>query len=695
MPTFARDYLEYNKQTFTMRHFTPFVIATAMSLCLLHAKAQTASRNLAPLATPTAFYTSSWTSLSAVNDGEYHFTGDVKAYYWGTWSDSRPATGWLAYEWASAYTFTGCKIGFWTDRDGDNIGDNVPLPASYKVQYWDGSDWADVTLAPGSSYTRNRLSANEFSFDEVTTSKLRLWLNASTNGSTYGAFGLTEWEALGYSEEPSLTLGGSQAVLSWNRQYRKAEVTVTAMNTGGQQATATLGRELAGLTVSPAMLTADELAAGATITLTFNPEAEGAKTDWTVLTVAAGETKATMTVMTSMDEGFEEAPGDMVYDPCFYSFNHVYLWETKAQIATIADGADVKCGATCVKFTGRSGIEYRGNMAWSPGEYVMTGWIKTNGTFECGVWGDCNFTSADSNTAEQKGGGSVNFLLPDTEGQWQQFRQTFTVHTAAVGGAWVNNDRSKTSTETYLDNLQIYKADAPCTDLTTLDGDYSISPVAFADVHFDDLFWTPRMMQNQQVSIPYFLQKCEDAGRMLNFRRADAIYHRHDTSLGYYKSDFTFDDTDLYKVLEGMSYSYQVNPTEEMDSKMDELIALIGSAQEDDGYLYTARTAGQPGNYHSWVGAQRWVADPNLSHELYNCGHLYEAAYAHHIATGKTSLLDIATKNRSEERRVGKECRSRCTPSPGRGNTSTRPSSSSTTGAGLPGGTATARRTSP
>lgn len=49
----------------------------------------------------------------------------------------------------------------------------------------------------------------------------------------------------------------------------------------------------------------------------------------------------------------------------------------------------------------------------------------------------------------------------------------------------------------------------------------------------------------------------------------------------------------------------------------------------------TARTAGEPDHLHSWLGAQRWTEDPNLSHELYNCGHLYEAAVAHYTSTGK------------------------------------------------------------
>lgn len=107
---------------------------------------------------------------------------------------------------------------------------------------------------------------------------------------------------------------------------------------------------------------------------------------------------------------------------------------------------------------------------------------------------------------------------------------------------------------------------------------------------------------------------------MLNFKKAAAILRGE--NIGYFDTENTFDDTDIYKILEGMAYSIQTNYSAEMDAEMDELIALVGSAQEPDGYLYTPRTAGQPGHLHAWVGANRWEKDPDLSHELYNCGHL-------------------------------------------------------------------------
>ncbi len=170
-------------------------------------------------------------------------------------------------------------------------------------------------------------------------------------------------------------------------------------------------------------------------------------------------------------------------------------------------------------------------------------------------------------------------------------------------------------------------------------GDYPIENVDFSRVHLDDGFWSPRMEQNQSVTIPIALEQCWNTGRVDNFLKAAG------KMAGWFNTENTFDDTDIYKILEGMSYSVQNHPNAALEAEMDTLIQIIADAQEPDGYLYTPRTAGEPGNYHSWVGPERWEYDPNLSHELYNCGHLYEAAVAHYISTGKRTLLDVAIKN--------------------------------------------------
>lgn len=168
--------------------------------------------------------------------------------------------------------------------------------------------------------------------------------------------------------------------------------------------------------------------------------------------------------------------------------------------------------------------------------------------------------------------------------------------------------------------------------------DYPIQPVAFTHVHVNDGFWAPKMEVNAKVTIPYTLQQCRLDGRVDNFLRASK------TIPGDKLSAFPFDDTDIYKVIEGASYAMQMKADPAMDKYVDTLISIIGAAQEKDGYLYTFRTvnAAKP---HDWIGAKRWEKEEDLSHELYNSGHLFESAAAHYEATGKKTLLNIAIKN--------------------------------------------------
>jgi len=167
--------------------------------------------------------------------------------------------------------------------------------------------------------------------------------------------------------------------------------------------------------------------------------------------------------------------------------------------------------------------------------------------------------------------------------------------------------------------------------------DYPIQPVPFTDVRVDDAFWAPKIEVNREVTIPYVLRMCREHGRINNF----IIAARHS---GGKLTVYPFDDTDLYKAIEGASYGLQVKKNPELERYLDTLIALIGAAQEPDGYLYTFRSADEA-RPHEWIGAQRWQNEEILSHELYNCGHLYEAAVAHYQATGKRTLLNIALKN--------------------------------------------------
>ncbi|RFM28572.1 glycoside hydrolase family 127 protein [Deminuibacter soli] len=167
--------------------------------------------------------------------------------------------------------------------------------------------------------------------------------------------------------------------------------------------------------------------------------------------------------------------------------------------------------------------------------------------------------------------------------------------------------------------------------------DYPIQPVAFTAVHFTDHFWGPKVNINADVTIPYLLEMCRENGRIDNFLRA--AKKLNDGKMTVYP----FDDTDLFKAIEGASYSLQVKKDPALEKYLDSLIAIIGAAQEPDGYLYTFRTMNAP-KPHEWIGKERWKNDPMLSHELYNAGHLFDAAVAHYQATGKTALLNIALK---------------------------------------------------
>jgi hypothetical protein len=172
--------------------------------------------------------------------------------------------------------------------------------------------------------------------------------------------------------------------------------------------------------------------------------------------------------------------------------------------------------------------------------------------------------------------------------------------------------------------------------------DYPIKPVAFTAVQLTDDFWAPRIEINRTSSIPSAFLQCELTGRVALFDRAAAVLHG-DHTVDKRPPGYPFDETDLYKVIEGASYSLSVTADPKLDAYVDGLIAKIAAAQEPDGYLYTTRTI-DPKSPHRWAGAQRWVLERDDSHELYNLGHLFEAAVAHHLSTGKRTLLDVAIK---------------------------------------------------
>lgn len=174
---------------------------------------------------------------------------------------------------------------------------------------------------------------------------------------------------------------------------------------------------------------------------------------------------------------------------------------------------------------------------------------------------------------------------------------------------------------------------------------YPITPVPFTSVKVTPgTFWGQRLEASREVTIPLAFSKCESERRYTNF--SNAAEHLKDPSK-VFKVDgvmgYSFDDTDPYKTIEGASYLLQTYPDKKLEKYVDSVIAVIASAQEPDGYLYTARTQ-NPEHPHGWAGDKRWSKVEDLSHEFYNLGHLCEGAVAHYYATGKKTLLNVAIK---------------------------------------------------
>ncbi len=179
--------------------------------------------------------------------------------------------------------------------------------------------------------------------------------------------------------------------------------------------------------------------------------------------------------------------------------------------------------------------------------------------------------------------------------------------------------------------------------------DYSVQPVPFTAVRVTGGFWSARQEVNRTVTVPYALRQCEESGRLKNFdlaaetrrRRAAGEIDFQNTPVTIYP----FDDSDVFKVIEGAAYALSMQRDPALEQHLDAWIRRIAAAQEPDGYLYTFRTMHPDSPVQEWIDPQRWLKDFDLSHELYNLGHLYEAGVAHFQATGKRALLDICLKS--------------------------------------------------
>ncbi len=180
---------------------------------------------------------------------------------------------------------------------------------------------------------------------------------------------------------------------------------------------------------------------------------------------------------------------------------------------------------------------------------------------------------------------------------------------------------------------------------------YPYTQVPFTSVKIaPNTFWGDRIKAAREVTIPLAFSKCESEHRYKNFEMA-AYTLQHPGHAGLQTKEwdvskfmgFSFDDTDVYKTIEGASYVLQTYPDAKLKAYIDSVLDVVGAAQEPDGYLYTARTI-NPEHPHQWSGKKRWEVEEILSHELYNLGHMVDAACAHYQATGSEKFLNIAKR---------------------------------------------------
>lgn len=167
--------------------------------------------------------------------------------------------------------------------------------------------------------------------------------------------------------------------------------------------------------------------------------------------------------------------------------------------------------------------------------------------------------------------------------------------------------------------------------------DNSIRPIPFTDVKLTNGFWKERMQTELDVTVPFSVE--HGAPAVERFRRCAEFLAGHETEL---PQTHRFISSDLYKVMEGVAYSLMLRPNEKLETWMDNTISLIAASQKEDGYLYISHICGNPNPGEMGEKPYSYVIH---SHELYNMGHLYEAAVAYFAATGKRQLLDVAEKS--------------------------------------------------
>ena len=183
----------------------------------------------------------------------------------------------------------------------------------------------------------------------------------------------------------------------------------------------------------------------------------------------------------------------------------------------------------------------------------------------------------------------------------------------------------------------------------SLKAEDSLQAVPFPAVRLTGGMWHERQETNRRVTLPFALDQCESSKRLLNFDLAAETMRRRAAGEKDFQhkppTQYPFDDSDVFKVLEAAAYALQLKPDKALEQRVENIIGRIAAAQEPDGYLYTWRTMHPDNPAHPWIDEERWKKDPGLSHELYNLGHLYEAGVAHEQATGSRALLDVCLRS--------------------------------------------------
>lgn len=164
---------------------------------------------------------------------------------------------------------------------------------------------------------------------------------------------------------------------------------------------------------------------------------------------------------------------------------------------------------------------------------------------------------------------------------------------------------------------------------------YAIQPAELREVQLRDDFWLPRIERNHRTTLWHAIAKCKEEGRFENFEAAAGVPGKTFRGL-------VFDDSDVYKIIEGIAYSLQLYPDPKLEAEADRIIELVAAAQEPDGYIQTAYTCAARGQ-KTPMKPVRWQQE--WAHELYDVGHMYEGAVAYFRTTGKRRFLDVAIKS--------------------------------------------------